>query len=80
MSRYSEVFKSGSEWKAFFLSVATFGLAYGLYKGILDNYLAEIVAMGELGRGVTEFFRELPGLLLVFWRPFTNCLLRRYTG
>ncbi len=66
MSRYSEVFKSGSGWKAFFLSVATFGLAYGLYKGILDNYLAEIVAMGEFGRGVTEFFRELPGLLLVF--------------
>ncbi len=59
MSRYSEVFKSGSGWKAFFLSVATFGLAYGLYKGILDNYLAEIVAMGELGRGVTEFFRRM---------------------
>ena len=66
MSRYKEVFRSESGWKPFFLSVATFGLAYGLYKGILDNYLAEIVVMSEFDRGVTEFFRELPGLLLVF--------------
>ena len=33
---------------------------------MLDNYLAEVVGMGEMGRGVTEFFRELPGVLLVF--------------
>ena len=66
MGKYDRVFKAESGWKAFFLSVATFGLAYGLYKGILDNYLAEIVVMSEFGRGVTEFFRELPGLLLVF--------------
>ncbi|MBR0481369.1 MAG: MFS transporter [Firmicutes bacterium] len=66
MNRYKEVFRPDSGWKAFFLSVVTFGLSYGLYKGILDNYLAEIVAMGEFGRGVTEFFRELPGLALVF--------------
>ena len=66
MNRYSEVFRSESGWRSFFLSVATLGLSYGLYKGILDNYLAEIVAMSEFDRGVTEFFRELPGLLLVF--------------
>lgn len=40
-------------------------MAYGLYKGILDNYLAEVVAMGEFDRGIAEFFREIPGLLLV---------------
>ncbi|MBE6931132.1 MAG: MFS transporter [Ruminococcaceae bacterium] len=33
---------------------------------MLDNYLAEIVGMGEMDRGVTEFFRELPGVLLIF--------------
>ena len=44
----------------------TFGLAYGLYKGVLDNYLAEIVSMSSLDKGISEFFRELPGLLLVF--------------
>ncbi|MBQ1484795.1 MAG: hypothetical protein IIZ42_05770, partial [Eubacterium sp.] len=66
MERYKKVFRPESGWKAFFLSIVTFGLAYGLYKGILDNYLAEIVSMGEFDRGVTEFFRELPGLALIF--------------
>lgn len=44
----------------------TFGLSYGLYKGIIDNYLAEIVSMTSFDKGVSEFFRELPGLMLVF--------------
>lgn len=66
MERYRKVFRPESGWKAFFISIVTFGLAYGLYKGILDNYLAEIVSMGEFDRGVTEFFRELPGLALIF--------------
>ena len=33
---------------------------------MLDNFLAEVVGMGEMDRGVTEFFRELPGIALVF--------------
>ena len=49
----------------FFLSMMTFGLSYGLYKGIIDNYLAEIVSMTSFDKGVSEFFRELPGLMLV---------------
>ena len=32
----------------------------------MDNYLAEVVAMGEMDRGITEFFRELPGIALIF--------------
>jgi len=66
MGRLAEVFKPDSKYKAFFLSIITFGLAYGLYKGVLDNYLAEIVTLSEFDRGVSEFFRELPGLMLVF--------------
>ncbi len=61
-----ETFRAESGWKPFFLSLLAAGLAYGLYKGVLDNYLAEVVTMTEFDRGVTEFFRELPGLLLVF--------------
>ncbi|MCR4908105.1 MAG: MFS transporter [Lachnospiraceae bacterium] len=60
------VFKEGSAFRLFFVSLLLSGLGYGIYKGILDNYLAEIVAMSEFDRGVTEFFRELPGLMLVF--------------
>ncbi len=39
------------------------GLGSGLFRGIQDNYLAWL-GIGKAGRGVVEFFRELPGLLL----------------
>lgn len=66
MERLTAVFKPESKYRAYFLSVMTFSLAYGLYKGVIDNYLAEIVGMSGFDKGVSEFFRELPGLLLVF--------------
>ena len=66
MKRLEAVFRADSKYKAFFLSIVTFGLAYGLYKGIIDNYLAEVVSMSGFDKGVSEFFRELPGLALVF--------------
>lgn len=66
MEKIKTVFKDDSRFKVFLLSVLITGLSYGLYKGMLDNFLAEIVGMGEMDRGVTEFFRELPGILLVF--------------
>ena len=62
----SNIFKPESQYKAFIASLVTFGLAYGLYKAVLDNYLAEIVSMSQFDRGVSEFFRELPGFMLVF--------------
>ena len=61
-----DIFKEGSRFKVFLLSVLITGLSYGLYKGMLDNFLAEVVGMGELDRGITEFFRELSGIALVF--------------
>ena len=51
--------------KFFLLSILITGLSHGLYKGMLDNFLAEVVSMTEMDRGITEFFRELPGILLV---------------
>ena len=66
MKRFTDVFLPESRFRALFLSVLVVGLGYGIYKGIIDNYLADIVVMGEFERGVAEFFRELPGLLLVF--------------
>ncbi|MCK5250859.1 MAG: hypothetical protein KAJ98_12890, partial [Spirochaetaceae bacterium] len=47
----------------FLLSMLLFGLGSGLFRGIQDNYLAWL-GIGKAGRGVVEFFRELPGLLL----------------
>lgn len=61
-----EIFKEGSRFRPFLLSIALMSIGYGLYKGVIDNYLAEVVGMGEFDRGVSEFFRELPGLALIF--------------
>ncbi len=61
-----DVFRKESGVKMLLLSVLITGLSCGLYKGVLDNFLAEVVGMGEMDRGVTEFFREVPGILLVF--------------
>ena len=61
-----EAFVEGTSFKVFLLSVLITGLSYGLYKGMLDNFLAESVGLGEMDRGVAEFFRELPGIALVF--------------
>lgn len=61
-----DTFRPDSAYKAFFISIITFALSYGLYKGVLDNYLAEVAGMSEFDKGVSEFFRELPGFTLVF--------------
>ena len=61
-----KVYREGSGFRYFLLCILITGLSYGLYKGMLDNYLAEVVQMGEMDRGITEFFRELPGIALVF--------------
>ncbi len=66
MRKSSDVFRPDTGFRVFLLSMITFGLSYGLYKGVLDNYLAEIVSMSSFDKGVSEFFREMPGLMLVF--------------
>ncbi|MDO4949821.1 MAG: MFS transporter [Bacteroidales bacterium] len=63
--KFNRVFKEGTRYKALFLSLLLSAVGFGLYKGVIDNYMAEVVRMNELDRGVTEFFRELPGFLLV---------------
>ena len=65
-SSIRDIYKGGSGFTYFLLCLLITGLSYGLYKGMLDNYLAEVVQMGEMDRGITEFFRELPGIALVF--------------
>jgi MFS family permease len=66
LSSLKETYKDGSNFKYFLLCILITGLSCGLYKGMLDNFLAEVVQMGEFDRGLTEFFRELPGIALVF--------------
>ncbi|MDR1047438.1 MAG: MFS transporter [Treponema sp.] len=49
-----------------YLSVlALWGISYGFYRGVQDNYLAQVVGITNFERGIVEFFREIPGLLVV---------------
>jgi len=66
MNKLKNLFLENTPFKVFLVSVLITGVSYGLYKGMLDNFMAEIVGMSEADRGVTEFFRELPGVTLVF--------------
>ena len=65
-NKLASVFREDSCYKLFFITLLITGLSYGIHKGLIDNYLAEVVGMGEFDRGITEFFREIPGLLLMF--------------
>lgn len=65
MNKLTTIFKESTPWKIFLFSVLMAGISYGLYKGIIDNYLAEIVGCGEFEKGITEFFRELPGVMMI---------------
>lgn len=66
MKKLKAVFDNNSPFIALLLSVFLAEIGFGLYKGVLDNYLAEVVGATEVDKGITEFFRELPGALIVF--------------
>lgn len=63
MLKINNIFKNSSI-KPFLFSMFIFGISVGLYQGILNNFLAEILHISRFERGVVEFLRELPGLLL----------------
>jgi predicted MFS family arabinose efflux permease len=60
------IFKEKSGAWAFFGSIAVWGIAIGCFMATLNNYLVEIHSITQVERGWLEFFREFPGLMLVF--------------
>ncbi|GMO13734.1 MAG: MFS transporter [Treponemataceae bacterium] len=65
MKLFTDCYTDGAHFKRFLGTLILSGVAYGLYKGIQDNYLSEIVHIGAFERGIVEFCREIPGLLVV---------------
>ncbi|MDR2021560.1 MAG: MFS transporter [Treponema sp.] len=62
---FREVYRPGAKVGRFLCVLILSGISYGLYRGIQDNYLAEVVKISAFERGIVEFFREIPGLLVV---------------
>ncbi len=60
------IFKEKSGAWAFFGSIAVWGIASGCFMAALNNFLVDIYSITKIERGWLEFFRETPGLLLVF--------------
>ncbi|MDR0539085.1 MAG: MFS transporter [Spirochaetaceae bacterium] len=62
----STIYRRGAHPARFLSVLVLSGVAYGLYKGVQDNYLIEILGVNPFERGIIEFVREIPGLLVVF--------------
>lgn len=65
-----DAFKTDYNVMPFLLSVVFFGVANSIAKALMNNYLAEIILISKIQLGVVEFFRELPGLFLIFILAF----------
>ncbi|MDR1862403.1 MAG: MFS transporter [Treponema sp.] len=65
LAPFRNIYRPNAKVARFLCVLALSGIAYGLYRGIQDNYLAEIVHITAFERGIVEFFRETPGLLVV---------------
>jgi len=61
--------KGFSPWP-FLFATLFYGLTFGITKGIMDNYLAEVLNVREFSLGIIEAVREVPGLFLIFILAF----------
>ena len=65
MASIFKIFRPKSGAGAFFLSILLWGIGVGCFMAAMNNFLADIHHMNSVERGWLEFFRELPGMLLV---------------
>ena len=65
-TKFRDIFTPGSGARAFFTSILVWGVGVGCFAAAMNNFLSEVYLMDSLDRGWLEFFREMPGLALVF--------------
>lgn len=64
--RSSDIFRPNAGASAFFISILVWGIGIGCFAATMNNFLSEIHGISPVERGWLEFFREMPGLALVF--------------
>ena len=65
MKLFSGIYRPDAKVGRFLAVLILSGISFGLYRGIQDSYLAEIMHISKFERGIVEFFREIPGLIVV---------------
>lgn len=75
MKSYNSIFQPESGWAAFFTSILVWGIGVGCFQAAFNNFLVETYNIDGVDRGVLEFLREMPGVLLIA----IFALLRKYT-
>ncbi|MBR4612228.1 MAG: hypothetical protein IKO40_05875, partial [Kiritimatiellae bacterium] len=64
-SAYQAVCRPKSGAGAFFASILVWGIGIGCFAAAFNNFLVETYDIGGFDRGLLEFLRETPGVLLV---------------
>jgi MFS family permease len=62
---FKNIYREDAGQGRFLWVLALSGISYGLYRGVQDNFLAEVANISNFERGIVEFFRETPGLLVI---------------
>jgi predicted MFS family arabinose efflux permease len=70
--KFTDVFKNKSTAFSFFLSIIVWGIGTGCFAATMNNFLSDMHDMTSQDRGSLEFFREMPGLALVFLFALLN--------
>ena len=65
LKAFSEVCKPESGASAFFTSILIWGIGIGCFQAAFNNFLVEFYNISGFDRGVLEFLRETPGVLLI---------------
>ena len=65
LSSYQAVCRPGTGAGAFFASILVWGVGMGCFGAAFNNFLVETYDINGFDRGVLEFLRETPGVLLV---------------
>lgn len=58
-------FNSERDFKLFLIVGLFTGIASGINSTVFNNFLSDVFKVTDLGRGIVEFPRELPGMLIV---------------
>ena len=61
----ADVCREGSGARTFFTGILMWGVGMGCFNASFHNFIVDEYHIGGFDRGVLEFMREMPGVLLV---------------